>query len=81
MEYQIYAIDKDGQMNHCGPENIDGLVTIDKCKKLESSWRKWRRNYLTDNPGDYPLRKHHKRTARYILNEIGKKENFVINFV
>lgn len=81
MEYQIYAYDKNGTLNHCGPEKIKEPVTLAKCKKLERNWRRWRRNYLRDNPGNYPLRKHGKKTACYVIHPCGdSSKTFQINF-
>jgi len=65
--YQIYAIDKDGKLNHTGAKDIKGEVTVNKCKRLES-------------PGDYPLRQYHKKTVQYIMHPIGDEEKgFAVN--
>lgn len=80
-EYQIYAYDKNGRLNHCGPESICGPVTIKKCKRLETDWRRWRREYLKTHPGNYPLRRHSRKTIAYIMNEIGKTQTFTVNLV
>ena len=78
-EYQIYAIDKHGKLNHAGPKFIRGNVTANKCKRLERAWRKWRKEYLATHPGNYPLREHHNKTVKYIMNVVGDSKRFVVN--
>jgi len=64
--YQIYGIDKTGTHE---VENMD----VKTAKKFEREWKQWRKQYLKDNPGDYPLR-HTLKTVKYHVHPIGKPE-------
>jgi len=79
MKYQIYAVDKDGKLNYAGPENIESEVTVAKCRAIEKAWRKWRREYIRRNPGNYPLKRHHKKTHHFTMHLLESNEIFVIN--
>ncbi|MBW2006141.1 MAG: hypothetical protein JRI72_16370 [Deltaproteobacteria bacterium] len=75
--YQIYAIDRNGEVVHAGAKDIPGTITVNKCKRLESAWERWRRDYIAKNPGDYPLRQYHKKTVQYIMHPIGNEEKSI----
>ena len=70
MDYQIYALDKNGKLTHAGVHRINKPVTKGKIVKIEKAWRKWRKQYLQDNPGDYPLR-HSQDSAEYRVHPVG----------
>ena len=69
MTYQLYAITETGKLNHAGTKIFKGL-TIKKLKRYETAWQAWRRQYLIDNPGNYPLRECNDRTVRYIVHPV-----------
>jgi len=68
MNYQIYAYDKTGTLNHAGTHEIKGEITIKKCRQLETAWRRWRRDHLKRYPGNYPLRQQGRKTVRYVVH-------------
>jgi len=76
MKYQIYAFDCEGTLNHAGSAEATG-ATVEEARRIEHEWRKWRRQYLKDNPGDYPLRRHHRRTVQYAMNPVGQPDTVV----
>jgi len=71
MKYQIYAMTKNNELNHAGTHEIENL-TIEACRKLERAWRRWRRNYIKANPGNYPLARPHSKTYSYIIHPVGE---------
>jgi len=78
--YQIYAIDRNGEVVHAGAKDVPGTITVNKCKRLERAWERWRHDYIAKNPGDYPLRQYHKKTIQYIMHPIGDEEKgFAVN--
>lgn len=74
MKYQIYAFDANGKLNHAGTRNFRGSVTAKKCNRYEQAWQKWRRRYLFENPGNYPLRDHSDPSVVYFIHPSGKPE-------
>jgi len=74
MKYQIYAYDESSKLNHAGVHNIRGSVTPKIIQRIEKLWRKWREKYLAENPGNYPLREHHNKTAMVYYHPAGFPE-------
>jgi hypothetical protein len=70
--YQIYGIDKNGSLTHAGTHEVENM-DVKTAKKFEREWKQWRKQYLKDNPGDYPLR-HTLKTVKYHVHPIGKPE-------
>ena len=71
-EWQIYAIDKDGLVVHAGVHKADGVDMI-TVVGWERDWRRWRRAYLRNHPGDYPLR-HCNRVVAVTVRKCGTNE-------
>jgi len=85
MKYQAYAFAKD-HLNHAGTNEIEPVpITMSEwiaaCKKIEAKWRVWRRRYLKEHPGDYPLRLCNKRSTTYYVNPIGKPEEMATYYI
>jgi hypothetical protein len=72
-EYQVYAVDKNLKLCHAGVYKADEL-TIDGLLRYQREWESWRRKYLKDNPGEYPLRTGPWKATRIIAHELGKPE-------
>lgn len=81
VQYQIYAMDLNGKLNHCGVHTFMGEVTVQKCLDLERDWERWREDFLAENPGRYPLREKRKQTVRYTMHVAGPRKTpiFVVN--
>lgn len=71
-QYQIYGLDKSGNITHAG---VHGLhrVSIKPIRRLQRKWSAWREQYLRDNPGDYPLR-HNRPTIAILVHPIRHPE-------
>ena len=68
MKLQIFAYDKRGKLNHAGDgEFPGGLISRMACEQNEKQWRAWRKKYLAENPGDYPLRKRCYKTVTMLV--------------
>ena len=73
MKYQIYAYDKNGKLNHAGVHDLKTLTPA-KLRTIERKWRKWRKEYIAEHPGDYPLAQPHKKTIVMVVYPIGSPE-------
>lgn len=71
-EYQEYGIDAKGSITHAGVVNAPRM-SKQVAKKIQNKWQVWRKQYLRDNPGDYPLR-HTKPTVQLLIHPIGHPE-------
>ena len=52
---QLYAWDAEGKLAHAGAHKVRTL-TPQTLIRLEKEHRRWKRKYLHENPGEYPLR-------------------------
>ena len=73
--YQVYGIDKNGELTHAGTHEVENM-DVRMARKLEKEWKKWRREFLLNNLGDYPLR-HTLKTVKYYVHPIGKPEECI----
>lgn len=85
MEYQAYALDKDGIMTHAGTFKANKLNNK-RIEKYQREWEKWRIEYLAKNAGNFPLREdfnNSDRTTHIIIahpvENPEKSECFVID--
>ena len=53
-QYQMYTFDANNKLMHAGPTNAPRL-SAKFAVKHERKWLQWRREYIKNNPGDYPL--------------------------
>lgn len=78
MKYQLYGIDKNGNVTHAGVRECRGPITQNKAKRYQSEWERWRKDYLAVNPGDYPLRSDandpERKTVSLIIHQCGHAE-------
>ena len=77
-QYQIYAVDINGRLTHAG---VRGLKTnLKSIIKMEKKWLAWKKQYIMDHPGDYPL-KHTEKTVKIYVHSIDNpniKRSFTI---
>lgn len=52
--HQIYGIDANNQITHAGPRRCRAM-DLKTAYRIERSWQAWRRWYLLQHPGKYPL--------------------------
>lgn len=76
MKYQLYGIDKNGLVTHAGTKNFRSL-TIDKVHKYQRQWENWRKKYLKQNPGNYPLRTDNRETVLILAHKIGEADKML----
>jgi len=55
IDIQLYAWDAKGKFAHAGCHKVRRL-TVATLVRLEGEHRTWKRKYLKEHPGDYPLR-------------------------
>jgi len=78
-QYQEYGVDADGKVTHAGVVNAPRMSQR-IAKRIQHKWQIWRVQYLSENPGDYPLRntKPTKVLVIWPLFEKEKKQVFQI---
>lgn len=68
-EYQVWGFDGGGRLTHAGVHRLQAVAAAE-AKRVEANWRRWRKRYLAEHPGDYPLR-HIGRTVVLELHPVG----------
>jgi hypothetical protein len=70
-EYQTYALDRDGQLLHCGPRWLKpaclGLSTI---RRLVREWESWADGIAKEQP-DCPTAASRRKTAVLVIHPVG----------
>ena len=78
--FQTYGIDASGKCTHAGV--YDGRKqSPGVARKIQRDWLKWRKGYLADHPGNYPLRQDaetpERKTVTLVMHEIGHPESAI----
>jgi len=63
---QTWALDSQRYLVHAGPAAVASLDLAGACA-LQRGWRRWRRAYLRNHPGNYPLRQTSPKGVRYLV--------------
>jgi len=74
MEYQIIAVTKSGLVNHAGVHKL-GKISHKTIVKLERKWQAWRKNYVDNHPGNYPLKENKNISSRVIIYPVDRPDN------
>jgi len=64
-KYQIYTTDKNDKLLHAGVHTL-GHISHRTIKKLERKWLAWRKIYINEHPGEYPLKEDADLLPRYV---------------
>ena len=65
MRYQVNAYDAQGRAVHMGTQEFR-KVSLSTIRQHEAKWRAWRKVFIAENPGDYPLSVEAKDPSRKV---------------
>lgn len=74
--WQVYGLDESGQVTHAGTH--DGQrMSARVATRIQRNWEKWRKGYLAENQGSFPLRDQVEETIILAVHEIGQPNTMV----
>jgi hypothetical protein len=64
-EYQIITVSSDNILLHAGVHKL-GRISHRTIQKLERKWQIWRKEYIANHPGQYPLSSDAYKLPKYV---------------